>query len=307
MADTDVIVIGSGFGGAVSASNIAEAGFSVKILERGPWRDSLPNASQDIPNRVAFPIKGWDFWTKTVRTIHNNKLPFGSLTLNENGFYEAFIGKGLNVVCASNVGGGSHAYGGLNTLPPTPGYWDDITSNLSDKTMAAHYDTVFKRMGSSVPDDKHSPLSIRKRFAYSDSIQSDIEVGNIQMGLLFPKEADNPQEIVTKDGISRCEISPGEGSILGSPKGGKTSLDVAYLHSSIKHGLEILDKQEVLSIKKTTKNGQTKYCVKVEIIIQGNLKSIMQTMSLLPQVRLIHLIFYCVVVMGKKVLVVCHN
>jgi len=264
ISETDVIVIGSGFGGAISAANIAEAGLTVKILERGPWRDSLPNASLNIPNRVPFPTKGWDFWTKTVRTIRNNKLPGGSITLNKNGFYEAFIGKGLNIVCSSNVGGGSHAYGGLTTLPPEAGYWDNITCNLSDKIMSEHYGTVFNRMGSSVPDDKHSPLSIRKRFAYSDSIQSDIEVGNIQMGFLLPKCADNSKEIVTKDGISRWEMSPGEGSILGSPKGGKTSLDVAYLHRAMKHGLEILDQQEVLSIRRSTKKGQAKYCVKVE-------------------------------------------
>ena len=264
MNTQDVIVIGSGFGGAVSASNIAEAGFKVKILERGPWRDSLPNASQGIPNRVPFPSEGLNFWTKVVRTLRNNKLPGGRLTLNINGFYEAHIGKALNIVCSSNVGGGSHAYGGLNMLPAKSNYWDDITSGLSEEQMAGHYDSVFGRMGSSVPGDEHIPLSIRKRFSDSDSIQSDDEVGNLQMGFLFPKEAGNPQEVTTEDGVRRCEIAPNEGGFLGSPKGGKTSLDVAYLYQAIKHGLEICDLQEVLAIRKTSEPGKPRYCVKVE-------------------------------------------
>ncbi|HSD52317.1 MAG TPA: FAD-dependent oxidoreductase, partial [Candidatus Methylomirabilis sp.] len=33
--DFDVVVIGSGFGGAVSACRLAEAGYRVLILERG--------------------------------------------------------------------------------------------------------------------------------------------------------------------------------------------------------------------------------------------------------------------------------
>ena len=34
------IVIGSGFGGAVAASTLVDAGEQVLLLERGPWRDS---------------------------------------------------------------------------------------------------------------------------------------------------------------------------------------------------------------------------------------------------------------------------
>ena len=272
-SEVDVIVIGSGFGGAISASRIAEAGFKVRVLERGPWRDSIPNASQDIPNRVPFPTEGWHFWTKAVRTLRNNKLPGGRITLNKKGFYEVLIGKGLNILCSSNVGGGSHAYGGLNMPPPMPGYWDDIDSGLSEDRMAGHYAEVMKRMGASTPSDEHIPQSIRKRFSHSDAIHSGPEAGALQMGFLFPEEPGQPREITTEDGVRRREIGCGEGGFLGSPDGAKTPLEVAYLYRAMQQGLEICDQQEVLAIRKETKAGETRYCVNVENHHTGQFES----------------------------------
>ena len=37
---TDIIVIGSGFAGAVAAARFAGQGLQVLLLERGPWRET---------------------------------------------------------------------------------------------------------------------------------------------------------------------------------------------------------------------------------------------------------------------------
>jgi choline dehydrogenase-like flavoprotein len=50
--NVDVIVIGSGFGGSISTNRLALAGLKVLVLERGPWRDSLPVRSMGIEKRV---------------------------------------------------------------------------------------------------------------------------------------------------------------------------------------------------------------------------------------------------------------
>ena len=37
---TDIVVIGSGFGGAIAAYHLAAGGAKVVVLERGPWLSS---------------------------------------------------------------------------------------------------------------------------------------------------------------------------------------------------------------------------------------------------------------------------
>lgn len=269
---TQVIVIGSGFGGAVSASRLAEAGVSVKIIERGPWRDSVPVRSMNIKDRAPYPV-GRHYLTQLVRTLRNLRLPGGKVTLHKKGFFEMYIGKGLNVLCSSNVGGGSHAYSGLNMKPPEPGYWDGICDQLSDSRMDAHYGNVLGRMGSSYPGQEHMPHSVIEQFGDSAVIASDETVCDLQMGFLFPKEPGNPQDVVTEDGFTRREATPGEDGNLGSPGGGKTSLDFAYLARAMKQGLKVLDLREALSIRRAQRGAPARYRVNVENHHTGDIES----------------------------------
>ncbi|HEX4947220.1 MAG TPA: FAD-dependent oxidoreductase, partial [Blastocatellia bacterium] len=60
----DVIVIGSGFGGAISACRLAEAGYKVLILERGRRWDkntypSVTNRDWIWSNEAPELLNGW--------------------------------------------------------------------------------------------------------------------------------------------------------------------------------------------------------------------------------------------------------
>lgn len=60
--DFDVVVIGSGFGGAVTACRLAEAGYRVLILERGRRWDV-----KDYPRK---PDDAW-IWDQEHPARHN--------------------------------------------------------------------------------------------------------------------------------------------------------------------------------------------------------------------------------------------
>jgi cholesterol oxidase len=105
----DVLIIGSGFGGAVCAGELTEAGLKVSLLEPGPWRATLPVRSMGITRTATYP-SGFGVYTRGLRTVH---VPFGpknGFTLNKRGYFELYLSKSLSIACTSGVGGGSHLH-----------------------------------------------------------------------------------------------------------------------------------------------------------------------------------------------------
>jgi choline dehydrogenase-like flavoprotein len=88
--NTDVVVIGSGFGGAIPAYRLAAGGARVQILERGPW------------------LTGEDF---------DHDFKFGSAATRA---FEFTMGDGMNVLGGNCVGGGSVVY--FAAMPRAPRY-----------------------------------------------------------------------------------------------------------------------------------------------------------------------------------------
>ncbi|WP_068271322.1 GMC oxidoreductase [Aldersonia kunmingensis] len=109
--NTDAIVIGSGFGGAVAALRLAQAGVQTTVLERGskwpndPWREIF--TGDDLPD-------GRGFWHRTSFTGITN-VPV---------FFESFGGvldctefAGIDVWRGAAVGGGSVVFTGVMHAP----------------------------------------------------------------------------------------------------------------------------------------------------------------------------------------------
>lgn len=124
--------------------------------------------------------------------------------------------------------------------------------------MAKSYDSVMQRMGSRAPmADDQLPTTLEQRFEDSDAIDAQGADYEIPMGFLFPQTPGEPQKVITEEGIERYEMTPGDEGNLGSEKGGKTSLDFAYIARAMKHGLKVLDLCEV----RRCRDAQERYVV----------------------------------------------
>src|SRR5262245_34541811 len=92
MSDFDAIVIGSGFGGAITSCRLAEAGYRVLVLERGRRWDV-----QTFPREVDDP---WLFDPRAPQI--------------QNGWFDVRIFPHMIVVQGAGVGGGSLVYANIS-------------------------------------------------------------------------------------------------------------------------------------------------------------------------------------------------
>ena len=133
---SEAIVIGSGFGGAVSALRLAEAGIQTTVLERGSrWPHD--------PRREVFGSDGRQYW-HAQRSVAERSLA-SSLALPAYGFaaaamagiddfgglFEVSWHRNAALMCAAAVGGGSTVYIGI-TVEPERTPFDEVFRGVVD-------------------------------------------------------------------------------------------------------------------------------------------------------------------------------
>ncbi len=124
----DYIVIGSGFGGSVSAMRLAEKGYRVLVVEKGKrWKaQDFPKSNWNLKKYLWLPALHW----------------FGFLRLSF--FKEVFILSGVG------VGGGSLVYANTHMMPPDAFFNNPVWSGIKDwkNILSPHYETARFMLGS---------------------------------------------------------------------------------------------------------------------------------------------------------------
>jgi cholesterol oxidase len=144
--DFDAIIIGSGFGGSVAASQLVAKKKKVLILERGTWWISPEKLGKPPPvapgkRRLADwltanhqPVQYWPRPDHTAGLLD----AFASVRtkLNPDGLYQFSNFKEASTLTANAVGGGSMIYSGV-TIEPDPEVLHEIGLDLGPADYAA--------------------------------------------------------------------------------------------------------------------------------------------------------------------------
>ncbi|WP_431875735.1 GMC oxidoreductase [Amycolatopsis sacchari] len=214
-----VIVIGSGFGGGVTALRLAQAGVPVTVLERGIRWPTGPNA-ETFPHPTS-PDKRIFWLGSELNLLGLVSLPFEPYT----GLLERVPGVGMDIMCAAGVGGGSLVYQGM-TLQPAEAVFN---ANLSEQLDYARMDRVYyprvARMlrVETAPDELiASPTYHAARVFRRNAERAGFPVEKIPMPI------DWSYALRELKGEMKPSYTNGD-CAFGVNNGGKHSVDVTYL------------------------------------------------------------------------------
>lgn len=232
MADWDYVVVGSGFGGSVSALRLTEKGYKVLLLEKG--RRLGP---------ADFPKTNWDL----RRWLWRPAVGF-------HGLFQMTFFPHVTALSGVGVGGGSLVY--ANTLPIPK---DDFFGSSSWAHLAAwkdeladHYQTV-RRMLGAVP----TPFQ-----TVTDQVLADMgremkmEHGPTTVAVHFGEpNVTVPDPYFGGDGPERTGCNHCGGCMLGCRFGAKNTLDKNYLYLAERRGLTIQPETEVTWVRTRPEGG----------------------------------------------------
>jgi cholesterol oxidase len=219
----DVIVIGSGFGGAITACRLAQAGRSVCILEKGKrWsRFDFPRGSGEV--------------SKYAIANENKSNP-------KNGFIEYRTFKNMDVIQGTGVGGGSLHYFNVHIRPPA--FIFDIASwpkRINLRQLCPYYDLASNMLGANKITHTKNRAVPRRTQVFEDAVDSlGLESERVPICVRLEDQISNKDN---KQGCDHCG-----NCLLGCHVHAKNTLDLNYIPIAEEHGAVVLPQHEALNI-----------------------------------------------------------
>jgi cholesterol oxidase len=230
----DYIIIGSGFGGAVSALRLAEKGYSVLVLEKGKrFRDS------------DFASTNWQFWKY-----------LWAPALRSFGILQIGILKGLMVLHGAGVGGGSLGYANVLEVPndetfATPAWNHPFAWG---KALAPHYATARRMLGATHNPKLWPADEVMRELAKKRGMEATFRA--TEVGVFFGEEGTEvPDPLFGGEGPARAGCKQCGGCMVGCRYNAKNTLPKNYLYFAEKLGAEIRSEAEVTDVRPLTVDG----------------------------------------------------
>jgi cholesterol oxidase len=227
---TDVIVVGSGFGGSVTALRLAEKGYRVTVLEAGRrfTEATLPKSSWDLRAFVWMPRLG--------------------LT----GMQRITWLKDVVILSGAGVGGGSLVYANTLYTPPAAFFADPQWAGITDwrSELAPHYDQAQRMLGV-VDNPTQTPSDV-----VMQKVATDMGVGHTYhptpVGVFFGEpgvEVADPY--FGGAGPRRTGCIQCGNCMIGCRFGAKNRLDTNYLHLAEQLGAQVEPLTTATAVRET--------------------------------------------------------
>jgi cholesterol oxidase len=225
--DCDFAIVGSGFGGSVSALRLAEKGYRVVVLEMGKrWRkEDFPTTTWDVKKYL------WRPWLGLYGMLQ--------MTLVKDAFF----------LHGAGVGGGSLIYANTLLVPPDEAFADPRWVGQDWKTaLAPHYATAKKMLGV-----VESAVVVE-----TDRILKDVatEMGRghtwkkADVGVYFGEPGKTvPDPFFGGEGPERTGCILCGGCMVGCRYNAKNTLDLNYLWLAEKRGVRIEPESRVVDVR----------------------------------------------------------
>ncbi|MWA00075.1 cholesterol oxidase [Actinomadura sp. LD22] len=241
-----VVIIGSGFGGGVTALRFAQAGVPCLVLERGIWWRTGPNA-ETFPH-AASPDKRMFWLGSTPQIFGISADPFEHYT----GLLEQVAGNGMDMIVAAGVGGGSLVYQGM-TLQPTR---DAFNANLPEQLDYTRMDQVYYPRVAQMLQIETAPDELINSPTYQPArvFAKDVQRAGHPLSKI-PMPIDWDYALRELKGEMKPSYTNGD-CALGVNNGGKHSVDVTYIAAAQATGLVTVATQHNVTDVAMTSDGR---------------------------------------------------
>ncbi|HYC80434.1 MAG TPA: GMC family oxidoreductase [Solirubrobacterales bacterium] len=226
--DYDWIVVGSGFGGSVSALRLSEKGYSVAVLECGKrFRDE------------DFPKSTWD-----VRRY------FWAPRLGMKGIFRLTQFKDVAVVSGCGVGGGSLGYANTLYVPGKDFFEDPQWAGLEDweAELAPHYAEAQRMLGVVVHEDDDPADQLLRELGEHLGVGDTYQ--KTPVGIHFGEPGQTvPDPYFGGEGPARTGCMRCGRCMVGCPHGAKNTLVKNYLWLAERRGARIEPERLVTEVR----------------------------------------------------------
>ncbi len=227
----DYVIIGSGFGGSVSAMRLTEKGYSVLVLEKGKRFEDKD-----------FAKTNWQFWKYVW-------IP----ALRAHGILQISLLKGVMVLHGAGVGGGSLGYANVLEVPTdetfaTPAWKSPLPWG---QLLKPHYETAKRMLGAARNPKLWKADLLLKEFAEERGMGHTFRATDV--GSYFGEAGVTvPDPYFRGEGPDRAGCQHCGGCMVGCRHNAKNTLPKNYLYFAEKRGAKVQAEVEVTNVRPLT-------------------------------------------------------